>query len=311
MRLVVRASTPDDLALATRVLGTHPGDPDAPGRPVELVIGSGEPGIPEREPDFAGPYGDHWIGSDTAYFRHHWGLSARIGTGSVELGGPAAGRRRWVAVRNSLLFVLAHLYMQRGRYLLHSAAVHLDAIGDADEATLLVVADSGRGKSTLTYAAMLAGMTVMGDDMVVVTPSEAGVFAQGVPRVLTVPAEVLPEGIDPTRVLPGDDRRRVELEGHDLHPDPERITAVVLCAHDPGHGRITPVDATDTVEQLAGAFVLSALAGPMRQWFPTAMRLANGPRFTLHHAAEPAERVGRAVELLHEITGVAHQVRPR
>ncbi|MCZ7629257.1 MAG: hypothetical protein M5U19_09400 [Microthrixaceae bacterium] len=100
---------------------------------------------PRRFPDFKGPYGDHWVGDGTAHFRHHWGLSARIGRDHVELGGPADGHRRWVAVRNSMLFVLAHLYMQRGRYLLHSAAVHLDATEDAEQTTLLVVADSGRG----------------------------------------------------------------------------------------------------------------------------------------------------------------------
>lgn len=311
MRVLVRARTPGDLALVSRVIGTRPADPDAPGRTVRLDIGSEEPRAPQRSPDFAGPYGDHWVGDGTAHFRHHWGLGARIGSDHVDLGGPADGHRRWVAVRNSMLFVLAHLYMQRGRYLLHSAAVHLDATEDAEQATLLVVADSGRGKSTLTYAALLAGMTVMGDDMVVVTPSGDDVLAQGVPRVLTVPADVLPTVVDPACVLPGDDRRRVELDEHDLHPEQERITAVAVCDHDSGRGRISLISATDTVEQLAGAFVLSALVEPMRAWFPTAMRLANGPRVALFHAADPAERVERAAELLYEVTGHAHRSHPR
>lgn len=307
MLVLLHASTPEDFALATRVLGTRPGDPGAPGRVVELTLGYEEPRAPKRPPDFAGPYGDHWIDHSGAHFRHHWGLSANIGTDSVELGGPAEGQRRWVAVRNSMLFVLAHLYMQRGRYLLHSAAVHRRATEDADEATLLVVADSGRGKSTLTYAAALAGMTVMGDDMVVVTPAATGVLAQGVPRVLTVPAEVLHEDVDPACVLPGDHRRRVELVDHDLHPGQERITAVVVCDHDSGRGRISSISATDALEQLAAAFVLSALATPMRRWFPTATTLANGPRVSLLHAADPTERAQRAVDLLHEAMKCTHR----
>jgi hypothetical protein len=311
MCVLVHTSTPDDLALLSKVLGERPGDPGTPDCVVELVLGSDEPRVPEREPDFAGPYGDHWVGDGTAHFRHHWGLSARIGIDSVELGGSAEGHRRWVAVRNSMLFVLAHLYLQRGRYLLHSAALHRDGSESNDEATLLVVADSGRGKSTLTYAGLLAGMTVMGDDMVVVTPADAGVLAQGVPRVLTVPTDVLTGEIDPTSVLPGDDRRRVELVGHDLHPEPELITTVVLCDHDPGRGRISGISATDTIEQLAAAFVLSALTEPMRMWFPTATKLANGPRVALFHAADPDTRVERAVEMLHEITKDTHQPHPR
>lgn len=311
MSVLVHTSDPDDRALLSRVLGERPGNIDAPGGTVKLVLGEHEPRVPVRTPDFAGPYGNHWIEDDTAQFRHHWGLSASIGHNSVVVGGPAKGYRRWVAVRNSMLFVLAHLYMQRGRYLLHSAALHLDATDDAAEATLLVLADSGRGKSTLTYAALRAGMAVMGDDMVVVTPSEAGIMAQGVPRVLTVPSDVLPGEADPTSVLPGDDRQRVELAEADLHPEPELITTVVLCDHDSGDGRLDRVIATDTVDHLAAAFVLSALADPMRKWFPTAMRLANGPSIALFHAADPDVRIERAVEMLYEATGRAQRSHPR
>lgn len=311
MCVLVRTSNPGDLTLLSKLLGERPGDPDAPGCVVELALGSDEPHVLQREPDFAGLYGDHWVGDGTAHFRHHWGLTARIGINSVELGGSAEGYRRWVAVRNSMLFVLAHLYMQRGRYLLHSAALHQDGSESDAEATLLVVGDSGRGKSTLTYAAMQSGISVMGDDMVVVTPSDAGVVAQGVPRVLTVPTDVLRGQVDPTSVLPGDDRRRIELVGHDLHREPELITTVVLCDHDPGPGRIDTVSATNSLEQLAAAFVLSALAEPMRRWFPTAARLANGPRVALFHAADPSTRVERAAEMLQEITGHAHGSRSR
>ncbi|MCB1270111.1 MAG: hypothetical protein KDB31_01700, partial [Microthrixaceae bacterium] len=114
--LVVRAQSEDDLALLTKVLGRRQFDPGRASEPLVLTTAPAGPAVPEREPDFAGPYGDHWYGPEGAHFRHHWGLTASVGPNGAVLGGPAEGYRRWVAVRNSMLFVLAHLYLRdRGR----------------------------------------------------------------------------------------------------------------------------------------------------------------------------------------------------
>lgn len=303
MPVFVRARTHEDLDMLGRVLGERPVQPDHACAPITIELGHRQPAVPARMPDFAGPYGDHWVHDGTAHFRHHWGLNARIDPDVVELGGPARGYRRWVAIRNSMLFVLAQLYMQRGSYLLHSAALHRVGTADRPPSTVLVLADSGRGKSTLTYAALRAGMQVMGDDMIVVTPSEAGITAQGVPRVLTVPTDVLNGGINEDLVLPGENRKRVELVGERLYEGSEPITAVMLCDHDSGAGRLDRSDVTDVVEALAAAFVLSALPDPMRMWFPTAMSLAGGPHLALLHASDPAMRVERAVQMLGDATG--------
>ncbi len=295
----VRTECAEDLDLLGRVLGDRPWPHEADDV-VELSLSYSQPSVPNTEPDFAGPYGDHWSAPDRAWFRHHWGLSAAVRADHVHLGGPAKGYRRWVAVRNSMLFVLAHLYMERGRYLVHAAALHHEATPDAGSETFLVVAGSGKGKSTLTYAAPRAGMQVMGDDMVVVTPTGLGITAQGVQRVPTVPIDVMQEAVDPASVLPGEDRRRVEIVGAILHPDPEPTTAVVMCGHDSGSGRLVEATAQDALEQLTAAFVLSALREPMMKWFPIAARLANGPRLALLHASDPAVRVERAAEMLHD-----------
>ncbi len=304
--ILARTSTPEDLGLLSRVLGRREPDPGAARDPVILALGADEPDVPTRTPDFAGPYGDHWVEDGIAHFRHHWGLSARITRGEVIMGGPAEGYRRWVTVRNSMLFVLAHLYMDRGRFLLHAAALHHQGETGFPDATLLVVGDSGRGKSTLTFAGLQAGLEVMGDDMVVVTPTENGLVAQGVPRVLTVPSDILSEAHGMSEILPGDDRNRIELEDYDLHRGEALITMVVLSDHDDGNGRLSPVPPTGTIEQLAGAFVLSALTAPMRRWFPNALKLANGPTIGLRHAADPETRLSRAVEMLDQLTRPDH-----
>lgn len=321
--LVVRAQSEDDLALLTKVLGRRQFDPGRASEPLVLTTAPAGPAVPEREPDFAGPYGDHWYGPEGAHFRHHWGLTASVGPNGAVLGGPAEGYRRWVAVRNSMLFVLAHLYLRdRGRpgrrrieegagatprYLLHAAAIRLDRGGDGPARCALVVGESGQGKSTLTYAAIMAGRQVMADDMVVVQPEGDHVVARGVPRVLTVPSEVLPERAADTEVLPGDDRQRIELEGHVLQPDPARITAVVICGHDSGPGRLLPAAGADALDLLVSAFVLSALPAPLASWFPTAAKLANGPVAELRLACDADRRLRRAAEMLGELES-GHQL---
>ena len=89
-----------------------------------------------------------------------------------------------MTVRNSMLFVLARLLLVQDRFLLHGAAVRRDA------PALLVVGESGAGKSSLAYAAHLAGWRVLADDMVAVAAGDGGLLVQGIPRVPTIPADV-------------------------------------------------------------------------------------------------------------------------
>ncbi len=287
LSLLIEAERAADLDLVERLVGTRPATRDAEA---SLRIGTTIPPLPSRAPDFEGPYGDHWDDGSRHEFWHHWGLGAVIDPDRAVLGGPVSGHRRWVAVRNSMLFILAKLFLERGRFVLHGAAIR------RDHTTLLVVGDSGTGKSTLAFAARAAGWRVLGDDMVVVEPGDTP-SVRGIPRVPSIPGDVAHHatGGEP---LPDDARERVELVGFELDADPAPITGVALCDHGDGAGAVEPLSPVSAVEALVPAFVLSALTGPVRQWFPTAMALGRGPCVRLRQPADADARVAEAARLL-------------
>ncbi len=286
----VETRSASDLELLRRVLGNRP----ATRRPeVVLRLGEDAPGpVPATPPDFAGPYGDHWDDGTRHHFVHHWGLSALVTAERAELGGAAGGYRRWVAVRNALLFVLARLFLERDRFVLHAAGLRRDSRG------LVVVGDSGAGKSTLAFAAGRSGWGVLGDDMVVVDRRDGVATVQGVPRVPSVPGDVArAAGVD-GEPLVGDDRERTELTGAPLDPDAVAIECVVVSGHGTGPGVVEALDPTTALHEITPAFVLSELPGPLRRWFPLAAVLARGPRARLLQPDSAAARLARADALL-------------
>ena len=292
LALLVEAEAAADLALVHRLVGTRPANrtPDA-----TLRIGGSAPRMPDRPPDFEGPYGDHWDDGPRHHFWHHWGLGATIDAKTAVLGGPAAHHARWVAVRNSMLFVLSRLFYERGRFVLHGAALRRGTT------CLLVVGDSGTGKSTLAFAASRAGWHVLADDMVVVEARPDGAIVQGIPRVPSIPGEVARFTATTGDQLPDDDRDRVELVGFDLDVDPAPLTGVVVCDHSEGEGALQKLDPVQAIEALVPAFVLSALPKPVERWFPVAFKIGQGPCVELHHPAEVATRVRAAGPLLSRV----------
>jgi hypothetical protein len=280
----VEAASAADAALVERVIGSAA---SAAPPHAAVRIGPEAPALPARPADFAGPYGRHWDDGTTHWFAHDWGLAVRVTAGEAVLGGPAAGYRRWVTVRNSMLFVLARLLLTQDRFLLHAAAVR------RDDSAFLIVGESGAGKSSLAYAAHLAGWHVLGDDMVAVATT---LRAMGIPRVPTIPADVA-AGTD-GEPLPNDARQRLELPQFALDRREAPIGGVLICRHDAGPGRLAAASATDAVGALVPAFVLSALPRPVTRWFPLATRLARGRVFWFGHAADESVRLARAGELL-------------
>jgi hypothetical protein len=287
LRLRAIADGRSDLELVRRVVGDV-----AIGAPPDafLVVDEVERAVPARPPDFSGPYGEHWDDGVTHWFRHHWGLTAEVTPPYAWIGGSVSGYRRWVMVRNSMLFVLARLMLAGGRFLLHGAAVR------RDDGAVLAVGPSGSGKSSLAYGAHLTGWRVCGDDMVVVDVNSPRLDVRGVARVPTLPADVAAgvAGVD----LPEDARGRVELAWLALDHRPAPIDAVVVCGHDDAEGDVAPISPPVALESLVPALVLSALSEPVTRWFPIAARLARGPCFQLRLDADPETRLSRAGQLL-------------
>jgi hypothetical protein len=256
------------------------------------VIDHEGPLVPTRPPDYEGRYGEHWEDEGAHSFRHAWGFTAQVTPGLARLGGPVDGYERWVTIRNSMLFVLARLLLAEGRFLLHGAAIRRGS-----EAAL-VVGESGTGKSSLAFAAHRRGWSVLGDDMVVVDAGDGEVLARGIPRVPSLPGDVADVHEVDGEDLPEDNRARRELLSFELDTRPAPITCVVVCGHDTGAGRLEPVSASEALQHLVPALVLSALPKPVTAWFPVAARLARGRCVRLLHAAEPEVRLDRAGELL-------------
>ncbi len=289
LRLRIEAENQSDLDLVLRVVGTTPHLGD--GADATIRLGTVQSKMPTVAPDFEGPYGDHWESDGRHMMWHHWGLTAEVDATGAQLGGPATGHRRWVAVRNTMLFVLARLFYERGRFVVHGAAVR------KNDRAVLVVGDSGAGKSTLAYAGGRAGWSVLADDMVVVDPHGDRPTAQGIARVPSVPGQT----VDPTaeaEPLPDDDRDRVELVGYELDPRPSIIGGVLLSAHSTTSCSLHRLTGPEIVETLVPAFVLSALERPVQDWFPVALSLARLPAARLELARSTDERLTAAAEHL-------------
>ncbi len=303
--LRIEAEQVSDVSLLERLLGVSvaDGEPDA-----TLVIGAAVPALPSERSHYQSPYGDHWDDGVRHSFWHHWGLGAVVEADRAQLGGPATGYRRWVAVRNSMLFVLARLFYERGRFVVHGAAIQRDGLG------LLVVGDSGAGKSTLAYLASRAGWSVLGDDMVVIEPvsddTDGPVTVRGIPRVPSIPGEVARLTDAQGEPLPDDERDRVELVGFPLDHDSAPVSGVLVCGHGDDDGHVRRLDVISAVEALMPAFVLSALAEPVRRWFPTAMALGRGPSVELGHPRHVDDRLRSAARLLEETAALCPRREP-
>lgn len=298
----LEAHDAEDLALLRRILGSTPSTREVD---VTVRIGPNAPSLPDRAPDFVGPYGEHWDDGERHAFRHTWGLHAEVTADRADLGGTATGHSRWVTVRNSMLFVIARLFYERGLFLLHGAALRR-----GDEA-FIAIGDSGTGKSTLAYSAHLAGWTILGDDMVLVDARGPHPTVRGVPRVPSIPGEVAELTRASGDPVPRDERSRVELEGHPMDLAVAELSAVVICAHAADEGSVVAVEPTAALGELVPAFVLADLPGPMRRWFPVATRLANGCCVMLSHAADPAERIAGAPALLDQVVQLRDDRRHR
>lgn len=185
------------------------------------------------------------------------------------------------AFRSLAPFVLADLLANRGRFLLHAGAVEREGRG------VLVLGDSGAGKSSFVFAAQQAGWSVLSDDLVIMRAGQAGPMMSGVFKGLVVPTEL---AVDSKAVATaGDQRNRVRLPFTAWRRGWSGVSGVVLVGHGgrPCSGVEEPLARHVQLSLLLRA-MLSRRPNAVRTYFDTAVKLSEirGRRLLLPELAE-------------------------
>jgi hypothetical protein len=237
-----------------------PADVDAPsGRPTLLQ--------PPASWWLDGARATMTIGPVTCTFT---GLAVRIG---------AVGDHRTLrtAFRAAYPAAVAHVLAPAGLLVVHAAA-----IGRAGRA-LVLLGRSGRGKSSVSYAAGRSGWDVLADDLCALRPPGPGrpVAVHGIPRPLAVPRPLVAG--DPGPALAGDPRARVEV---DVALDARwcDVAGVVEVRHGPPEGAWAWIGAIDVAHQLVEASVHAPTAAHRATAFTTAIAACRTSTWAFGHA---------------------------
>jgi hypothetical protein len=263
---------------------------------IELRWQDGDLALPDREPDLSGYGLDIWH-EDGAVLVQHRAVTARASGGRLLVAGSAeASPAAWLDFRRVFEPALTHLLAPFQRFMLHGAAI---ARGGT---AIYVAGDTGRGKSTLAWAAYQSGWDLLADDYVLVRRAEGGYEVAGLRKPVAVPGELFEEPPEGARRLERAGRRRWELPASILTPGWFRLGAVLFPAH--GDGEAAELDAVsghEMVPNLLGAFVASADQQALRDWFPHAAALGRLPLWELRHARPERARLAAAARCLEQL----------
>jgi hypothetical protein len=174
---------------------------------------------------------------------------------------------------------------------------------------LLLIGDSGAGKSTMALACALAGMQMLAEDSVFVTPDT--LLATGVPNFLHVQRDTLRFVEGPTRAQllrsprirrrSGVTKLEVDLRRHGFHlaPAPLALVASVFLSsqHAPDHALLAPLPRGQLPARLE---VTQPYAAHQAGWRTFRQKLARLPAYELRRGSHPGEGVRALEELLGE-----------
>lgn len=234
-----------------------------------------------------------WHAPGGVVVEHMTGMTARVSDGIATIRGDGPDLDlvlRWICQP-----VLAYLLAPFDRFLLHAGAVGREG------SALLLLGQSGSGKSTSTYAALRAGWAVLGDDHVVLRRTGDAIEVTGIPKPLSVPAEV-------ARDLPAsarrmhDERDRWELPAEFIAGGWWRLASAVAVRHaDSPEGSIEATDRLRLLRELIGAFPASGSREPLARFMPLAAEVSRAAHSELRLGQDPAQRVEGAGRLLERI----------
>ena len=238
--------------------------------------------VPDRPSEYPHAGLESWQEGERAIYRHA-GVTAVAQDNAIELGGDEEGLL--LPFRYVFEPALTHVLARTGRFMLHSGAVARN--GEA----FLLIADSGQGKSTLSWAAAQSGWSLLSDDHTIVRPAEGGGYELiGLPKPIAVPEEVLTEDIGVLVERFG--RRRRQLPATMLGRGWYPLAATIRPRHgDTPEGALEPCSASELLDLLIGSYAALGDADLLRRFFPHAASLTRGRTWDLFHGSDPSTRL--------------------
>lgn len=231
---------------------------------------------------------------DQLWLRSSAGLAAHVSPDTIMVGGDAPALVR--AFRFMGFVALTHLLAQQGQQVLHAGAVVVD--GQA----ILILGDTGTGKSTLVFSALQLGWLALSDDMVAVHRDDGLVRAVGLPRPISVPDDVFGAEMPDGRRLPGDARGRRELPAATLARGMHPVGAIVVTSHGLAvDAHIEPMRGHDTLRVVLGASTSLIDPAVFPEVFAVAGALARTPAWSFAHGSDPGSRLDSAARQLEEV----------
>ena len=244
--------------------------------------------VPDRASEYPHPGLDSRQEGGRAIYRHA-GVTAVAEDQTIVLGGHEDDLL--LPFRYVFEPALTHVLARTGRFMLHSGAVARD--GQA----LLLIGDSGQGKSTLCWAAAENGWSLLSDDHTVVRPTDDGYELIGLPKPLAVPEEALTEDIGVLVERFGRRRRQLPetMLGRGWYP----LAATIRPRHgETPEGALDPTSAAELLDLFIGSYAALGDADLLRRFFPHAARLTRGSTWDLFHGSDPETRLTVAARWL-------------
>jgi hypothetical protein len=234
-----------------------------------------------------------WSSAGELRLRTREGLTARSTATEIVIGGQTRSLNS--AFRAACTIAVANLLMLHGRFLFHAAAVAPSG------AAILVLGETGMGKSTLALAAHRLGWSVLADDMVVMYPDGPLVRARGVSRPVSVPVDVAdaPPG---ARAVPGDPRQRIELPSgvlsYRIHP----VAALLAIVPNQGTASLVePLTGRETFPSLLAAAPVPGDRGRFAEVFSLSGTLARLPAWAFRRRNDPCRAIEDATVALETV----------
>ena len=225
-------------------------------------------------------------------------LRAMVTPDRALIGGPMPSDPQ--GVRRLFHPVITHILAHVDIFVVHAAAVRRADRG------VLILGDSGQGKSTMALAALDDGWELLSDDLVGLRTDGQNTVIRGVPKPPAFPHDLAAASLDGAETLQWDWRRRRHLPVDRLDLRPTRLAAIVHVDHGTGpDATFDPISGDVAASEIMSSFSSVCDVPLMRRFFAVAVRAARVPRWNVHHGADPDVRLAEAARVLDALDALA------